>query len=178
MGRPKQPCGCGRVGDDCIHANTEPWQAQLALFERLTKTTMKIEIAEHKKLAHSMELDVRWGDMDAMGHVNNTVYFRYLETARIEWMRSVGCNPAPDGQGPVIVNAFCNFYRQLEYPADVLLKLYVSDPGRTTFETWGTMERVDEPGVICAAGGATTIWVDFPQQKAVTLPDWMRALVD
>ena len=112
-----------------------------------------------------------------MGHVNNTVYFRYLETARIEWMRSVGCNPAPDGQGPVIVNAFCNFYRQLEYPADVLLKLYVSDPGRTTFETWGTMERVDEPGVICAAGGATTIWVDFPQQKAITLPDWMRALV-
>ena len=53
-------------------------------------------------------------------------------------------------------------------------RLYVSDPGRTTFETWGTMERVDQPGVVCAAGGATTIWVDFPQQKAAPLPDWMR----
>ena len=138
---------------------------------------MKIEIPEAKKLVYEMRFPVRWGDMDAMGHVNNTVYFRYLETARIEWMRSVGCNPAPDGQGPVIVNAFCNFYRQLEYPADVLLKLYVSDPGRTTFETWGTMEREDQPGVICAAGGGTTIWVDFPQQKAITLPDWMVRLV-
>ena len=116
---------------------------------------MRIEIPEIKKLVYEMRFPVRWGDMDAMGHVNNTVYFRYLETARIEWMRSVGCTPAPDGQGPVIVNAFCNFYRQLEYPADVLLKLYVSDPGRTTFETWGTMERVDEPGVICAASGRT-----------------------
>jgi acyl-CoA thioester hydrolase len=126
---------------------------------------MKIEIPEAKKLVYEMRFPVRWGDMDAMGHVNNTVYFRYLETARIEWMVSVGCNPDPRGQGPVIVNAFCNFYRQLEYPADVLLKLYVSDPARTTFETWATMER------------ATTIWVDFPQQKAAPLPDWMRALV-
>ena len=60
---------------------------------------MRIEIPEAKKPVYEMRFPVRWGDMDAMGHVNNTVYFRYLETARIEWMRSVGCNPAPDGQG-------------------------------------------------------------------------------
>ena len=138
---------------------------------------MKIEIPETKKLVFELHLPIRWGDMDAMGHVNNTVYFRYMETVRIEWMRAVGCDPDPQGQGPVIVNAFCNFYRQLEYPGDVRVKLYVSDPGRTTFETWCTMERTDQPGVVCAEGGATTIWVDFPQQKAETLPDWMRALV-
>src|SRR3989344_5578565 len=90
---------------------------------------MKIEIPEVKKLVFEMRFPVRWGDMDAMGHVNNTVYFRCLETARIEWIVSVGCNPDPRGQGPVIVNAFCNFYKQLEYPADVLLKLYVRDLG-------------------------------------------------
>ena len=138
---------------------------------------MKIALPEQRKLVHDMVLSIRWGDMDAMGHVNNTVYFRYMETVRIEWMRAVGCDPDPQGQGPVIVNAFCNFYRQLEYPGDVRVKLYVSDPGRTTFETWCTMERTDQPGVVCAEGGATTIWVDFPQQKAKTLPDWMRALV-
>ncbi len=138
---------------------------------------MKIALPEQRKLVHDMVLSIRWGDMDAMGHVNNTVYFRYMETVRIEWMRAVGCDPDPQGQGPVIVNAFCNFYRQLEYPGDVRVKLHVSDPGRTTFETWCTMERTDQPGVVCAEGGATTIWVDFPQQKAETLPDWMRALV-
>jgi len=138
---------------------------------------MKIALPEQRKLVHDMVLSIRWGDMDAMGHVNNTVYFRYMETVRIEWMRAVGCDPDPQGQGPVIVNAFCNFYRQLEYPGDVRVKLYVSDPGRTTFETWCTMERTDQPGVVCAEGGATTIWVDFPQQKAETLPDWMRVLV-
>ena len=138
---------------------------------------MRIEIPEKKKLVHQMVVPIRWGDMDAMGHVNNTVYFRYLETVRIEWMRAIGCQPNPAGQGPVIVNAFCNFYRQLEYPGDVLVKMYVSDPARTTFESWGTMERADLPGTIYAAGGATTIWVDFPSQKAIAMPDWMREKV-
>jgi len=138
---------------------------------------MKIEIPEQKKLVFEMTMPIRWGDMDAMGHVNNTLYFRYLEICRIDWMHAVGCEPNPQGEGPVIVNAFCNFYKQLEYPGDILVKMYVSDPGRTTFESWCTIERVDQPNVIYAAGGATTIWVDFPNQKAKTMPDSMRALV-
>ena len=138
---------------------------------------MKIEIPELKKLVFEMQIPIRWGDMDAMNHVNNTSYFRYLETCRIDWMRSIGCQPDPQGEGPVIVNAFCNFYRQLEYPGDVLIKMYASDPGRSTFETWATMARTDQPEVIYAAGGATTIWVNFPAQKAKTLPDWLRAIV-
>ena len=138
---------------------------------------MKLELPASRKLVHQMVIPVRWGDMDAMGHVNNTTYFRYMECIRIDWFERIGCRVNPTGQGPVIVNAFCNFYRQFEYPADVLAKMYVSDPGRTTFESWCTLERTDQPGVIFAAGGATTIWVDFPRQKAVTLPERMRALV-
>ena len=138
---------------------------------------MKFEIPEVKKLVFEMVIPIRWGDMDAMNHLNNGTYFRYLETIRIDWMRSVGCLPDARGEGPVIVNAFCNFYKQLEYPGDVLIKMYVSSPGRTTFETWGTMARVGTPDVICAAGGATTIWVDFPAQKAKALPDWLRQVV-
>ena len=125
-----------------------------------------------------MIIPIRWGDMDAMGHLNNGSYFRYLEIIRIDWMVAIGCMPDPAGEGPVIVNAFCNFYRQLEYPGDVRVKMYVSDPARTTFETWATLERADAPGVICAAGGATTIWVDFPAQKAKPLPEWIRSVVD
>ena len=138
---------------------------------------MKIDIPEQKKLVYEMLIPIRWGDMDAMGHLNNGTYFRYLETIRIDWMMSIGSQPAPQGEGPVIVNAFCNFYKQLEYPGSVRMTMYVSDPGRTTFETWGTMARDDTPDVICAAGGATTIWVDFPAQKAKPLPDWLRIIV-
>jgi acyl-CoA thioester hydrolase len=138
---------------------------------------MRYEIPEKKKLVYECTIPMRWGDMDAMGHVNNTIYFRYLEIARVDWLQQFNAAPGPEGAGPVIVNAFCNFYKQLEYPGDVLVKLYASDPGRTTFETWATMEQATNPGVIYAAGGATTIWVDFPKQKAVDLPDWVREMV-
>jgi acyl-CoA thioester hydrolase len=138
---------------------------------------MRYEIPENKKLVYECTIPMRWGDMDAMGHVNNTLYFRYLEIARVDWLHQYDAAPGPEGEGPVIVNAFCNFYKQLEYPGDVLVKMYTSDPGRTTFETWATMELAAKPGVIYAAGGATTIWVDFPKQKAVDLPAWLREVV-
>jgi len=139
---------------------------------------MRIEIPQRKRLVYEMSVPIRWGDMDAMGHVNNASYFRYLETIRIDWMKSIGCPPDPEGEGPVIINAFCNFYKQLEYPGDVLLKMYASDPGSSSFESWCTMERSDDPGTIYAAGGATTVWVDFKAQKSRPLPDWLRAKVD
>ena len=139
---------------------------------------MRFDIPEARKLTHEMVIPIRWGDMDAMGHVNNTVYFRYLEIVRIDWLHAVGGAPDPAGDGPVIVNAFCNFYRQLEFPGDVLARHYVANPGRTSFETFITLERTDQPGVISAAGGATTVWVNFPAQKSVPLPDWLRQLVE
>lgn len=138
---------------------------------------MKLELPEHKKLIHTMEMPIRWGDMDAMGHVNNTVYFRYLETARIDWFRVIGCDINPRGEGAVIINAFCTFHRQLEYPGDIVVKMYASDVGRTSFESWATIERTDAPGVVYASGGATTVWVDFPKQKSTPLPDRLRLLL-
>jgi acyl-CoA thioester hydrolase len=138
---------------------------------------VRFAIPEQKKLVFEMLIPIRWGDMDAFGHVNNGSYFRYLETVRIEWMYAIGAKPDPSGHGPVTVSTFCNFYRQMEYPGNVLTRLYASDPGRTTFEGWCTMSHSDAPDVICAEGGATTIWADFPSQKAVALPGWLRAIV-
>lgn len=139
---------------------------------------MRFDIPDEKKLVYEMRIPIRWGDMDAMGHVNNAMYFRYLEVVRIEWMRSLGAQPDPRGEGPVIVNAFCNFYRQLEYPAEVLARHYVANPGRSSFDTYITLERVDRPGEIYAAGGATTVWVDFPNQKSKPLPQWLRDAIE
>jgi acyl-CoA thioester hydrolase len=138
---------------------------------------MRFDIPDEKKLVHEMVIPIRWGDMDAMGHVNNTVYFRYFETIRIEWMHAIGGPPDPNGEGPVIVNAFCNFIKQLEFPGDVLAKHYVANPGRSSFDTYITLERTDAPGVVCASGGAKTVWVDFKAQKSVPLPDWLREVV-
>ncbi len=141
---------------------------------------MRIEIPEDKKFMHECIIPIRWGDMDAVGHVNNTNYIRYLEIARTEWMmqaRDQAGEGYPSKTGPIIVNVFCNFYRPLKFPGNVVAKLYVSNATRSTIDTWVTMELEGQEGVIYAAGGATVIWIDMEQEKAVSLPAWVRELV-
>jgi acyl-CoA thioester hydrolase len=136
---------------------------------------MRLVVPADKRLTNEMVIPIRWGDMDAMGHVNNTIYFRYFETLRLEWFRQIDCVPVPVGCGPVIVNAFCNFIRQLEFPGDVLARHFVANPGRSSFESYMTLERTDQPGVLYADGGAKVVWTDVKAQKSVPLPDAIRA---
>jgi acyl-CoA thioester hydrolase len=137
---------------------------------------MRFDLPDDKKLCFEMVIPIRWGDMDAMGHVNNANYFRYLESLRIEWFRHIGCLPDADGIGPVIINAFCSFIRQLEYPGEVLAKHYTGAVGRSTLDTYATLERVDQPGTVYASGGATVVWTDFKAQKSVPIPERYRAM--
>ncbi|MFA7665477.1 MAG: thioesterase family protein [Burkholderiaceae bacterium] len=126
-------------------------------------------------VVHEIEIPIRWGDMDAMGHVNNAVYFRYLEQLRISWFDALGLGQQGDPQGPVIVNAHCSFLRELRYPGVVQARLSVGTIGRTSFETLATLSRSDDPDTVYAEGGAKVVWVDRAQRKSVPVPEAIRA---
>jgi acyl-CoA thioester hydrolase len=139
--------------------------------------TLRFTLPEQRRLTSETVIPIRWGDMDAMGHVNNAMVFRYFEIARFDWLQRIGARADPRGVGPVIVNAFCTFMRQLEFPGDLLARHYAAHPGRSSFDTYLTLERVDEPGVVCAEGGAKVVWTDARTKTSVPLPDWLRALI-
>ena len=139
---------------------------------------MRFELPAQKKLVHEVVVPIRWGDMDAMAHVNNTIYFRYMEIARLDWCFKVGAVVGSSGQGPVIVNAFCNFLRQLEFPGEVRVTMFVANPGRSSVESYNTLERIDEPGVVYAEGGARMVWTDYAAKRSAPMPEWFRALVE
>jgi acyl-CoA thioester hydrolase len=130
---------------------------------------------EDRPLVHLMRMPIRWGDMDMMGHVNNAMYFTYLETARIDWFTKIGCSPNPAGEGPVLINAACTFIRQLEYPGDIEVRTFIGDFGRTSFETYHQIRRVDQPDIVCAEGSAKVVWVDFVAGKSTPLSDELKA---
>jgi acyl-CoA thioester hydrolase len=136
-----------------------------------------MDMAEAKLLVFEMEIPIRWGDMDAMRHVNNTIYFRYMEQTRISWFDHCGFQPDPSGQGPVIINANCTFIQQFEYPGVVLCRHYVGKIGNSSFETIVEMTRTDDSQKIYAQGGAKCVWVDFPKQKSLTLPESAREMI-
>ncbi|CAB3804569.1 hypothetical protein LMG28688_06013 [Paraburkholderia caffeinitolerans] len=129
-----------------------------------------------------MTMPIRWGDMDAFGHVNNTVYFRYMEQVRISWFEHIGVggesHERGDGQGPVIVNASMDFLRQLHYPGDIVCTMTVGEPGRSSFDTGFELRRVDDPDTVYARGNARCVWIDYAAGKSVPIPDSLRATIE
>lgn len=126
-----------------------------------------------------MNMPIRWGDMDAFGHVNNTVYFRYMEQVRISWFEHMDfLDHRADGQGPVIVNASMEFLKQLHYPGDVIGRMSVATPGRSSFDTAFELLRADEPDTLYARGAARCVWIDYAAGKSMPVPDVLRAAIE
>jgi acyl-CoA thioester hydrolase len=130
-----------------------------------------------RQLVHTILVPIRWGDMDAMGHVNNTVYFRFMEQARVDWAhafaRSTG-REAYAQDGPLIVNASCTFSLPLTYPGEVEVRMFLAKPGRTSVESYYEI-RMD--GKQYADGAAKLVWVDVNSGRPVPLPEPLRALL-
>jgi acyl-CoA thioester hydrolase len=136
---------------------------------------MRIDIPEDKKKIHETTVSIRWGDMDSYRHINNTVYFRYMEQARIEWITSMGFSSIAEKEAMIMVNGFCNFYKQVSFPGALCIKTFVGAIGNSTVDLINTMELVspekhDAP-VLCAAGGATMVWVDLEKNKSMPWPE-------
>jgi acyl-CoA thioester hydrolase len=126
-----------------------------------------------------LSMPLRWGDMDAFGHVNNTVYFRFMEEVRISWFRELAIAGANvEGQGPVIVNASMEFLRQLHYPGDVIGSMFVGPPGRSSFDTRFALFRADDPTTLYARGTAKCVWIDYAAAKSVQIPELLRHAIE
>ena len=113
-----------------------------------------------------------------MGHVNNTVYFRYMEQARISWFETHRRALARSkGQGPVIVNASCTFLKQLVYPGDVEVRtLRRRDRAQQRRRLIYELRPSYDPEELYAEGAAKVVWIDLRRpDKSVPLPDAIRA---
>lgn len=103
-----------------------------------------------------VELPVAWGDMDSFRHVNNTVFFRYLESARIAYLDRIAFRSDEDngGVGPILASTRCRFLRPLTYPDMIRVGARTRDVGEDRF----TMEYV----VVSAAQERTVAEGDEP----------------
>jgi acyl-CoA thioester hydrolase len=119
---------------------------------------------------------VRFGDLDAMRHLNNVVFLRYFETARISYMRHLlpGHDPAhPEAEGFGVIFAEChiNYRSPVFYDEQVAIECSVSDVARSSFRVPFTM-RVEER--LAAEGYGVLVGYDYAAGRATPLPDGLR----
>jgi acyl-CoA thioester hydrolase len=123
---------------------------------------------------YSCEIPIRWGDMDAFGHVNNTLYFRYFEEARFKWMLEKGI-PMDGDSHPVVVTIGCTFFRPLFHPDTLRIDIDIAEPGRSSFMATYKVYSSQDPVNPSSEGYSKIVWIAKDTGKSVPLPDTVRA---
>ena len=122
-------------------------------------------------------VEVRWRDLDAMNHVNNAVYFTYLEQARVHYLRELGLIPEmPSGVGFILAEARCQYTSPLTLGERVTVRIRVSDLGRSSFVFTYRMEGQD--GRLVAEARSTQVCYDYGNERSIPLSDaWRQAIL-
>lgn len=120
---------------------------------------------------HTSRVPVRWGDMDALGHVNNATYFTYAEQARIEWLGDVFGGTWPEDGGPILASIHAEYRRPVQFRATVEVEVLTGDVGRSSLKQ-GYRLLVDEE-VVCEME-AVLVWVSREKGRPTPLPDRLR----
>ncbi|HAS6347333.1 TPA: acyl-CoA thioesterase [Vibrio vulnificus] len=121
------------------------------------------------------EINVAWGEMDALQHINNVVYFRYFETARIEYFNKINLmDEIKRNQiGPVLSETQCRYRIPVTFPDTLLIGSRVSEVGEDRF----TMEYQvvsKKMGKVTTTGSAIVVMLDFKNQCKTQLPAVLR----
>ena len=126
------------------------------------------------RLVHVEHMKMRWGDMDALGHMNNTVYFRYFEQARISWFDTLGVDYREQKQGAILGSISCRFRVPVVYPADLSVSLHASKPRTSSFVLMSSIYDQGDPSRVYATGEAVMVWIDLVDGKSRPIPQWLR----
>jgi acyl-CoA thioester hydrolase len=122
-----------------------------------------------------VETPVAWGEMDAFGHVNNIVYFRYFETARIAYFEKLNVPEflGRDPLGPILSETTCHFRAALSYPDKVSIGAKVASVGEDRF----VMHYAVFSHRLCrlaAEGEGTLVCFDYRQVRKAPLPEKLK----
>lgn len=127
-------------------------------------------------------IPVRFSDLDCMGHVNNAVYFSYMEQARIEF-----CAQFPEidfhnpqnriGKGLILANISCDFKRPVELGETIEVDIAVSRVGNSSFDTTYEL-RLANSGTLVASGKSVQVYYDYALGKSLPLPVALRKILE
>src|SRR5690606_10065283 len=119
-------------------------------------------------------MPVRWRDLDAFNHVNNSKYLSYLEEARLHWMLTVPGMGMDDHVAPVVAAAQLNYRRPITWPSQVLIELFVERLGNTSLTVGHQIVDAKDAGVMYCDGHVVMVWIDRDSGAAAALPEAVR----
>ena len=136
---------------------------------------MSREPAEHGQVLHRMPIELRWRDLDAFNHVNNSNFMTYLEEARIRWFESLGEEWVTEKTAPLLAAVQMNYRQPIPYPGSIVVELTADRVGSTSV-TLGHRITSAAGAVLHADGQVGMVWIDRASGRPTALPDPVRKM--
>lgn len=142
----------------------------------MSPTDLRTDLAS--PAATSIETPIAWGEMDALGHVNNAVFFRYIEIARIDFLRRSGSHALRDETGIGFILQFVEmrFRQPLVFPDTVRVdtKLASIEDDRFTLAHAVVSKKTGE---VAAIGRGTVVTYDYAKAAKTSIPAEIRSAI-
>ena len=133
---------------------------------------------ERSDFVHFFELSTRWGDADALGHINNTLYARYYESSRLDYFEKLmGMHFTPAlTSGVILADMKIAYLKQLHYPAELEIGSRISRMGNSSLDFDAAVFIKDSDELISTSRG-TLVWFDYNANRNKTIPDENRKMI-
>lgn len=124
----------------------------------------------------SVEIPVLWGHMDAFNHVNNVMYLRWFESARIVFFEETDIIGEMErtGVGPILGRATCDYRIPLTYPDTLTVQTTVTSIGNSSFVMMNRVLSAAHDGAVAAEGEAVIVMVNYAQGGSAPISDAIR----
>jgi acyl-CoA thioester hydrolase len=127
-----------------------------------------------RQLVARVTLGVRWGDMDPFNHVNNAVYLRYLEEARVQWLAGIAGISLTDRIAPVLAASHVNYRKPIEWPNEIVVELFIEKLGNSSLTMGHRILAAADSTVLYSDGSVVMVWIDTDTGNSVPLPEAVR----
>lgn len=122
----------------------------------------------------SVPIHVRWRDLDAFNHVNNSSYLTFLEEARLQWLRTVPGEWFSAHAMPVMAAVELRYRKPIEWPAEIDVLLACERLGNSSMTIGNRIVDRNDHACVYADGNIVMVWIDPATGASVPLPDAIR----
>ncbi len=127
------------------------------------------------KNGYRIPIQVRFRDLDVMGHVNNAVFFTYFETGRVAFYRE-HVSKALDRESSsfILARASCDYIRPIPPGVELILHMGTKNPGKKSFQHVYLLTDAADESVIYARGESVQVCYDYARQTSIEIPPELR----
>jgi len=128
----------------------------------------------HSDKLFSTNVEVRFRDLDAMGHVNNSVFFTYFEEGRKHFSKKVfKVSDIPDFKF-IMAHIQCDFISPIQFNDHVILQMGVKDIGTKSFSFEYRLVDFSDEAMVYATGESIQVCYDYEKNRSIEVPAKMR----